>query len=359
MKKLIFILILLIPNIALANTFIEKTVSWYKIKVIQYDLSSDIYNLKVVKTDNAESLWDLLKQNNAISWVNWVFFCPTDYDWCNTTKSRTDNERYIEWEKFASYNSTWDRAVFAWTKDKKPFIFQTDKINNDKESDIYYWVWNYPLLLNEWKNMLEYYYDVWLIFNKLTYKATRNFICSDKESKNIFFWLVYDATIDDLVQVLSDFWCYNALNLDAWLSTTFIYNWKYVVWPQKRNILDAIAIERIWFNVKEILKISDKIFTILINKSENKSKKNKNTQIKILNNYIKQLDNIKTKIYNKYSTDIIEKDELWQDKNIWYKIEINDLKTLKIIYLINQINYNLKITRDLIQSKIDEENSQN
>jgi hypothetical protein len=56
MKKIIFLLTLIIPGITYANTFIEKIVSSYKMRVIKYDLSSEIYDIKVVKTDDATSL---------------------------------------------------------------------------------------------------------------------------------------------------------------------------------------------------------------------------------------------------------------------------------------------------------------
>jgi hypothetical protein len=36
-------------------------------KVIQYDLSSQEYEIKVVKTDDATNLSTLLEENNAIS----------------------------------------------------------------------------------------------------------------------------------------------------------------------------------------------------------------------------------------------------------------------------------------------------
>ncbi len=353
MKKILIFLFLFFPFTTNANTYIEKTVLWHKIKVIEYNLSSKEYELKIVKSDDATNLWNLLKENNAISWVNWVFFCPTDYDWCNTSKSFTDNERYIVWEKFATYLTTGDRAVFWWTKEKKPFIYQSGKINMDNEDQIYYWLGNYPLLLNEWKNTLEYYYDVWLIDLKMRAQATRNFICSDKEKKNIYFWLVYNATIDDLVQTLSEFWCWDALNLDAWLSTAFIYNNRYIVWPQKRDILDAIAIERKWLKVSEINEVSTKITKYLITEIIKKSKNNPLKAVKITESYIDYFDNYKKQIYQKNSTDIIEKNSLvWEEENVWYKIEINELKTLKLITLINSINENLKKVKKELEKNL-------
>lgn len=343
MKKLIILTILLaFPWVTFANTYIEKKVWDYTFKVIQYDLSSENYEIKVVKTDDATNLWNLLEENNAITWVNWVFFCPTDYDWCNTDKSFTDNERYIEWTKYASYLTTWDRAVFALTKDKKPFIYQSGKINMDNEDQIYYWLWNYPLILSEWQNMLEYYWDAWLIDNKMRVKSTRNFICSDKDKNNIYFWLVYNATMDELAWALSDFWCYDALNLDAGLSTTLMYNWRYLVWPQKRDILDAVAIERKWLNVKEVSETAKKIWEILIKDSTKKAKNNKEKTIINIDKYIKALDELRKKAYEKYSTDILEQNIVWETDKVWYKIDINDLKALKLIYVINKTQEILK-----------------
>ena len=346
MKKiLLFCLLCFTYSNVNANTYIEKTVSGYKFKVIEYDLTSEIYDIKIVKTDDATSLDNLLKDNNAISWVNWVFFCPTDYTWCNTSKSFTDNERYIAWEKFSNHLTTWDRAVFWWNKEKVPFIYQSGKINMDDEDKIYYWLGNYPLLLNEWKNMLEYYWDVWLIDNKMKVKTTRNFVCSDENKKNIYFWLVYDVTIDELAITLKDFWCFNALNLDAGASTNFIYNNRYLVWPTKRNILDAIVIERKWLNVKEIEKVWLETTKKLVDKIIEKSK-NKEILLKKLNKHIDKLNEQKTKFYTKYSTDIMETNIVWELDKVWYKIDLKDLKRLKNIYLINEINNNLKKLQD-------------
>lgn len=355
MKKLIFLLILCIPSITFANTYIEKNVWGYKIKVIQYNLSNQIYDIKIVKTDDATNLWNLLKQNNAITWVNWVFFCPTDYSWCNTTKSFTDNERYIEWEKFATYLTTWDRAVFWWTKDKVPFIYQSGKINMDNESEIYYWFWNYPLLLSQWENMLEYYWDAWLIDAKMRAKATRNFICSDEKKENIYFWLVYDATIDELAWTLRSFWCYDALNLDAGLSTVFMYNSRYLVWPQKRDILDAVAITRVWLDVNQISEIATKITKVLVEDVEKRSKNNLLKANTILTRYIDSLDNLRKKIYEKNMSDIVEQNFVWEMETVGYKIEINSLNQLKLVNLVNEVSQNLKTIRSEIEKKSQQE----
>jgi len=65
-----------------------------------------------------------------ITWVNWVFECPKDYSACGS-KNYTINERYVNWEKRATYKSTWDRVVFAWDKNKNPLgAYLTDEVYN-------------------------------------------------------------------------------------------------------------------------------------------------------------------------------------------------------------------------------------
>lgn len=351
MKKIIFLLLfLVIPQLANANTYIEKKIWEQTFKVIKYDLSSKEYEIKVVKTDDATNLRDLMKQNNAITWVNGVFFCPTDYDWCNTSRSFTDNERYIQWQKYATYLTTWDRAVFWWTKEKIPFIYQSWKINMDDEDKIYYWLWNYPLLLNEWKSMLEEYWDKWLIDAKMRVRATRNFICSDKEKKNIYFWLVYNATIDELAISLLDFGCYDALNLDAWLSTVFMYNNRYLVWPQKRDILDAVVIERKWLEMEKIYKAWELITKVLLQDSIKRWKNNSEKTLKYIDKYIDSLTELRIKWYEKSTKDIFQTNIVWELDKVWYEINVKSLKNLKLILTINEVLENLKIAKSEIKN---------
>lgn len=352
MKKIVFLLALIIPNLAFANTYIEKKVDGYTFKVIQYELNSQDYEIKVVKTDNSTNLSDLLKQNNAITWVNGVFFCPTDYSWCNTSKSFTDNERYIEWEKFATYLTTWDRAVFAWDVNKVPFIYQSGKINMDWEAEIYYGLGNYPLLLSEWKNMLEEYWEKWLIDGKMKAKGTRNFICSDEKKENIYFGLVYDATLEEATSALRSFGCYDALNLDAGLSTVFMYNNRYLVGPQKRDILDAVAIERKGLDLKEITQIGENITKVLVWDIEKRSKNSLEKTDTYITSYMSALEALRKKAYEKYTEDLYELNFVWELERVWYTIKSPTLKHLKLITLVNEVHENLKKLRLEVREKI-------
>lgn len=355
MKKILLLLLVISPNFVFAQTYIEKKVDGYTFKVIEYHLSSPDYEIKIVKSDDATNLWNLLKQNNAITGVNGVFFCPTDYSWCNTNKSFTDNERYIEGQKYATYLTTWDRAVFAWDKNKKPFIYQSGKINMDYESEIYYWFWNYPLLLNEGKNMLAEYWEKWLIDGKMKVKGTRNFICSDEKKEHIYFGLIYDATLEEATSALKNFWCYDALNLDAGLSTVFMYNNRYLVGPQKRDILDAVVIERKWLDISEISRIGTSLANVLLQDVEKRSKKSLEKSELYLTRYMDALEGVRKKAYEKYTTEIYEVNIVWEQDKVGYRIESPSLKHLKLITAVNEVFENLKNVRIEIREKISQE----
>lgn len=334
MKFLIYILpftFLFFPFIASANTYIEKTIDWHKVKVIKYDLASKDFTFKIwVNNDwDATSLRDLMDKNNWISAVNWVYFCPADYSSCNW-KNFTINERYINGKKIAWYDDTWDRVVFALDKDKVPFLFQTNKINADKENNIYNWVGNFPLILQDWKNMIEYYREQWLIDKKMKASMSRNFVCSDKTWENLYFWYVYDIILDHLHAVLTELGCYNALNLDAWASSAMIYNSRYIVWPG-RVILDWLIIERNWLDTKAL---RDKLQPIILKIEKNIKFRSLIRQTKYLDSLSKTLTKTRTQIYELNSEDLY--DENWN--NIWYEINIKSINTLKKLYIINYLD---------------------
>lgn len=330
-KILIVIFFMFFTYKTSANTFIEKTIDWHKVKVIKYDLKSKDFTFKIwVNNDwEATSLRDLMDKNNWISAVNWVYFCPADYSSCNW-KNFTINERYIDGKKIAWYNDTWDRVVFALDKNNTPFLFQTNKINSDKETEIYNWVWNFPLILKDWQNVIEYYREMWLIDYKMKASMSRNFICSDKDNKNLYFWYVYDVKLDHLHAILTKLGCYNALNLDAWASSAMIYNSRYIVWPG-RSVLDSLIIERVWLDTKSLREKLD----IVIKKIEKVIKfKNYKNKLIYLDKLSKTLTKTRSQIYESNSRDLY--DEYWN--KVWYEINVNWINTLKKLYIINYLD---------------------
>lgn len=348
MKKFFCVFILMfIYSLANANTYIETKVDWKSMKVIEYDIKSEIYDIQVLKTSTGEelSLMEILDRNNAISWVNWVFFCPSDYSYCKWKEGTTNNERYVKWEKFSFWPTTDKRAVFAWDQNKSPFIYQDFLINPEKEKDIYYWLSNRPLLLLNWEQQTEFYWEYGLIDNKMKASWTRNFICSNQEWTKITFWMVFWVNIDQLAIILKNYWCYNAINLDAWLSTAMVYNWRYLMWPQ-RDIIDAVGIVP-KFDTTELNKKADVVawkITAIIDT------KHPDIQLKIFDKYMDAFTSYRTKLYTKHSNNIY--DENW--KYVWYRLDMNDLQATKMIYLVNKTHSNLLKYRKIYKEMIDE-----
>lgn len=346
LKKLFLIIIffLLFAQNTLANNFIEKTIDSYKFRYVKYDTQSTDYVFKVwANLDyNATDLRELMEANNWISAINWVFFCPESYKECGW-KNFTFNERYVEWEKIWTSTGTNYRVVFATDKDNKPFLFQTDKINSDKEKDIYYGFANFPLLLKDWEDKYKEYVELWLIDEKMKAKMQRNFICSDDTNRYIYSWYISSIKLEDLPEELKKIWCKNALNLDAGYSSAMIYNWRYIIWPW-RDVLDWVIIERKWLDTKKIIEISKLVLKKIEKKLSNKTYEEK---LQFIDNLSSTLTKIRVKIYDKNSFDIY--DETW--KKIWYEINVRSLKNLQNIYLINYLN---KLLYELKNTYIDE-----
>ncbi len=249
MKKIFLWLILfVITSQASAYEYSRKTYStsiWdYQIRLFKLDLAGDD-RLVVWVSDKWESLESLVKRYNWKAALNWTYFCPEYYPECHG-KNFSNADRISYWEDFSRWTDTWERYVFAIDKDYMSFFFNTSNYNTDMRKDIYMWIWNHPLVLLEWQNNLEHYYDVGLIDKKMPSTWAKTFVCTIKDSKKVYMWIVYSARMDDLPTILSDIWCYNALNLDAWRSTALYNNWEYYVWPG-RDIMDALIItDRAW-----------------------------------------------------------------------------------------------------------------
>lgn len=249
---------------------------------------------------------------NGISGVNGVFECPKDYSACGW-KNYTINERYVQGEKKATYKSTGDRVVFGWNDQIEPFLFQTDLINANDEDEIFEWFANHPLILMNGESQLHKYYEKGLINNKMKARATKNFICSDQDWLHIYFWLVYNISIDAMPEALKDLGCWNAINLDAGLSTSFVYNNKYIIWPQ-REILDWVFVSPKNVDIISLNATSKKFISWLLKSLSNKTSKQKITKLQnisdILEEYIIQ-------VYAKNTTDIIEYSDIISDTLIY------------------------------------------
>lgn len=355
LKKLLIITLFffLFEQNSFANNYIEKTLDWYKFRVIKYDTKSPDYIFKIWANPDyyASNLRELMEANNWVSAINWVFFCPASYGECGW-KNFTKNERYVEWKKIWPENNTWNRVVFAVDKEDNPFLFQTGKINKLDEDKIYYWFANFPLLLQNWESKYQDYVDLWLVDSKMKAKIQRNFICSDKSNRNIYTWYVSAIELEKLPDVLIKFGCNDALNLDAWWSSAMIYNARYLIWPA-RDIMDWVIIERKWLDTSKIRESSKKIITFIESKMINKTLDEKIVFLDGLTNW---LSKIRTKIYEQNSIDLYEE---W--KKVWYEINVKNLTKIQTVYLVNYLNKSIselkKVTIEKEKQKVEYENN--
>lgn len=250
MKKIILFALLFFPFFANANELFETNIDWYNIKWIKL-VRNSWYKLIVWVSEKWESLESMVTRYGWVSWVNWAYFCPADYKecwWINKTFADRISNSY-DWS--ATPDDTWpERVIFALDKDQNPFLFRKahdystwrddifitwKTLNFDRKKDIFNWIGNHPLLLQDWINKI---WESGAIDSKMKAKSLKNFICSTSDWNTIYMWWVENATIYQVPEILKKLWCYNAINLDGGWSTAMMYNNKYIKWPW-RNIMDA------------------------------------------------------------------------------------------------------------------------
>lgn len=325
MKKILFFLLFFLfirENFAYEYSRKDYSTSiWtFQIRLLKMDLNADD-RFVVWISDSGESLESLVKRYNWKAWIEWAFFCPKDYSSC-AWKNITNADRFSYWENFSRWEDTWDRYVFAIDKYSLAFLYHSSKLNSEMKDEIYMWIWNHPLILKDWQSMLEYYYDRWLIDKKMPSSQPKTFVCSTNKPGEIYMWIVKRAHMDDLPTVLSEIWCVNALNLDAWLTLAFYNNWEYYVWPW-RDMMDALIItDKAWDEKnKKILELAKSYKIELIKKIENITQNEDKKQIviqKVIDKIEIILDNSK---WNKKTLLILLKNDLMKEigKTIAYK----------------------------------------
>ncbi len=321
------------PAHSSANTLIQREILGNMAEIIEFETDSPDYDLKIwIDQNDGSSLREIMESVWGISGVTGVFQCPKDYSACGW-KNHTINERYVNWVKYSVYESTGERVVFWWDGLYKSFIFQTDKINPDRETDIFEWLANHPLLLLSWEPMTDSYWEKGLIDEKMRQKWTRNFICSDKESTKIYFWLVHAVNIDTLAKVIQEIGCYNAINLDAGYSTAMLHNGGYLAGPG-REILDWVFIVPKNIETSTIensaQKISENIHTKLRKYSRQK-------QIEVLQKLILKISDYNQNIYDTRSENIYEQNSDWFWIVVGRRTHLSKLATEKV-YLLNKLN---------------------
>ena len=225
---------------------------WHAIRVIKVILDWEHFVVSSVAEEWWETIQSLTKKVWWMSSVNWAFFCPKDYSNCDTTFSYY--ERVFKWD-WASYSQFWPdtsiRWIFWFTQDGNPLFVQNkisdsdvglvSNINSDRIEDLYFWISNFPVLLINWEDV-----TVWAseyIDNKMTWKWNRNFICSTEDWKIIYMGYVWTMSVWNMASYLKEqFWCYNALFLDAGASSAMVYSGKVLSQWSRKLITDAFVV---------------------------------------------------------------------------------------------------------------------
>ena len=225
---------------------------WHAIRVIKVILDWEHFVVASVADEWWETIQSLTKKVWWTSSINWAFFCPKDYSNCDTTFSYY--ERVFKWDG-KSYSQFWPdtsiRWIFWFTRDGNPLFVQnkisnTDtglisNINSERIDDLYFWISNFPVLLINWDDVTAWASEY--IDSKLTWRWNRNFICSTEDWKTIYMWVVWTMSVWNMASYLKEqFWCYNALFLDAGASSAMVYSGNILSQWTRKLITDAFVV---------------------------------------------------------------------------------------------------------------------
>ncbi len=277
MKYLLVVLFFfLISSTYSYQNLINKRIDSHWVKVIKVILGGK-YKIVSSLSEKWDRLINLMNKVYWVSAINWAYFCPADYSNC-WWKNYSNAPRFYNWKNYSKYwNDFGINWVFAFDKKDKPFIVMNylwwdapenlkKQINSDKIKDIYRWIWNFPVLLLHWNDIVSLYETQ--LSRKMKLSWPKSFICSTKDDKTIYMWYVSNITIYNMpIFLKKNFWCYNALNLDSGGSLGMIYNWK-VIKKHWRDIMDAFVVVDIEKEnkVKQILFKNKKLLDRVVNK---------------------------------------------------------------------------------------------
>lgn len=227
------------------------------IRVIKVVLDGEHFVVASPANDGWATTEELAKKVGGDTAINAAFFCPDDYSSCKVDGKRmthTISERVYmgngkDWSRF--WGDTSIRMIFSFDKQGNPFFVQKNSgehdmglwsnTNQDKLDQIYFWIWNFPVLLLEWEDVVHTYNSY--IDNKMIGRANRNFICSTEDGNTVYMGVVGSSSIPNLPAYLKEqFWCWNALSLDAGASTAMVYEGKTLDRSPRTRVMDAFVV---------------------------------------------------------------------------------------------------------------------
>ncbi len=231
---------------------ILRNIDGKPVRIIKVILDGQDYIVTSLANTWGNTLENLTKQVGWTTSINGTFFCPDDYSYCNET-THSNFERIFLWDgkSYSRYRpDTGIRWIFGFTKSGTPLFVQNNfgymtgldfPINRDKINEIFFGLWNFPILLAYGQDV------VWASESEIDHKmkstANKHFICSTKDEKTIYMGVIWGIDIYHLPTYLQkNFNCYFALNLDAGYSSAMVYNWKVLERSRRRRIMDAFVV---------------------------------------------------------------------------------------------------------------------
>ncbi len=227
------------------------------IRVIKVVLDGEHFVVASPAQDWGATTEQLAKNVGGDTAINGAFFCPDDYSTCKIDGKRvthTISERvYLgngkDWSRF--WGDTSIRMIFSFDKQGNPFFVQKNSgendiglwsdLNKDRLDEIYFGIGNFPVLLLQGEDVVHAYVNY--IDNKMTGSANRNFICSTEDGTTIYMGVVGASSILNLpVYLKKEFWCWNALSLDAGASTAMVYEGKTLDRSPRTRVMDAFVV---------------------------------------------------------------------------------------------------------------------
>lgn len=254
MKKFIFILSLFVFvwNVFAYKELLLENRWWKAVRVVKVVLDWQHYVVTSLANDWWDTLENLVKKVGWDIWINWTFFCPEDYTSCGwITHSNFERVYLWNWEYFSrTWPNTDVRMIFGFDKEWDPLMVQNNMtemlglwtdMNKEKINDLFFWLSNFTVLLVDWKNIVhanQNYFD-----EKMYSSINRNFICYTEDKKTIYMWIVWGINLFNLADYIAqNFWCYDALALDAWYSEAMVYDWNVLARSPRRKIMDAFVV---------------------------------------------------------------------------------------------------------------------
>lgn len=242
----------IILSIIVSLSFLATTQAFTLHNDTVVEIPLDKYFLQTRVGTPTDSVRNQTRNHGASIGINASFFCPAEssYRYCGAN-NQTSSDRIVQGIPYAKYrDDTGERGIIGVTKDNIALFVQNNQYqgymgNSNKEriDEIYYGIWNFPILLDKWIDVTEEYSH--LIDVKLNTASRKAFICTNKAWDRIYMGFVRIKYLYELPEYIKDTYnCYYAVSLDAGASSVLVINDEYKIWPGRKVVDGFLAIPK-------------------------------------------------------------------------------------------------------------------